>query len=514
MPRSINRLRRWLIGSAVLLSSVVAGMYFLARSRQRNVLNEVPGKMGYGVKQTARGFQFSKSERGRTLFTVQARDVKEFEVNGRAELHEVNIVLYGRDASRFDQISGNDFLYDPKSGDITAKGEVQIDLEANPAGATSPDQAAPKELKNAIHLKTTDLVFNKNSGNAFTNAKVEFRGIQASGWAVGIEYAGHSNTLTLSSQVHLLLTGATPSVIDAAHAAVTGQPRQILFDRPVLQRGDASALSDQATLFLGPDNSVERLIATGNVRGTMHVAVRRHTTQKVNAAGLVGAGGSAARQNKSVEGDQSSEMHARSDQADLYFTSAHSELRTAILTGNVQVDRIGLQNMEGNAGRVTLDYSGKNLLQKVHAAESVRLAQHAGTNPKPAANGGTGAHDFELTSPIVDFYVVDGRFLDYADTSGNAKITILPARDSGPVSSTANLASQQFTALLTRRSSTHQPTNPTASAPAEPWTQLLFPGVASIPSSNRETSPTPTVSRPTKEPRLGPTMRATHRLTN
>jgi len=437
MPRSIHRLRRWLVWSAVLLSSVVAGMYFLARSRQRNVLNEVPGKMGYGVKQTASGFQFSKSERGRTLFTVRARDVKEFELNGRAELHQVNIILYGRDASRFDQISGNDFLYDPKSGDITAKGEVQIDLEANPAGVTSPDQAAPKEIKNAIHLKTTDLVFNKDSGNAFTNARVDFRGIQASGSAVGIQYAGHSNTLTLSSQVHLLLTGASPSVIDATHAAVTGQPRQILFDRPVLHRGDASALADQATLFLGPDNSVERLIATGNVRGTMHVA-KRHTTEKVNAAGLVGAGGSATRQNKSVEQDQSSEMRARSDHADLYFSSAHNELRTAILTGNVQVDRIGLQNMEGNAGRVILDYSGKNLLQKVHAAESVRLAQHAGPNPKASANGGTGAHDFELTSPIVDFYVVGGRFLDYADTSGNAKITILPAGDSGTVSSTGN----------------------------------------------------------------------------
>jgi lipopolysaccharide export system protein LptA len=437
MPRSLYRLRRWLVWSAVLLSSVVAGTYFLARSRQRNVLNEVPGKMGYGVKQTASGFQFSKSERGRTLFTVQAKDVKEFELNGRAELHQVNIILYGRDASRFDQISGNDFLYDPKSGDITAKGEVQIDLEANPAGATSPDQAAPKELKNAIHLKTTDLVFNKNSGNAFTNARVDFHGLQASGWAVGIQYAGHTNNLTLSSQVHLLLIGAPPSVIDAAHAVVTGQPRQILFDRPVLHRGEVSALSEQATLFLGPDNSVERLIATGNVRGTMQVAAKRRTPEKGNTAGLVG--GSAARQNKSPEPDQSSEMHARSDHADLYFTSAHNELRTAVLTGNVQVDRIGLQDMEGNAGRVILDYSGRNLLQKVHAAEGVRLAQHAGTNPKPSANGGTGAHDFELTSPIVDFYVVDGRFLDYADTSGNAKITILPAGESDTVSSAGNL---------------------------------------------------------------------------
>src|ERR1700704_310296 len=38
-------------------------------------------------------------------------------------------------------------------------------------------------------------------------------------------------------------------------------------------------------------------------------------------------------------------------------------------------------------------------------------------------------------------------------------------------------ACQQFTALLTRRSSTHLSISPTASVPARPWTQLLFLGV-------------------------------------
>ena len=77
-------------------------------------------------------FRFSKSDGKRTLFTVQASDVKEFKLNGNAELHNVSIVLYGRDSSRFDQIYGDDFAYNQKTGDVTAKGEVQIDLVANP----------------------------------------------------------------------------------------------------------------------------------------------------------------------------------------------------------------------------------------------------------------------------------------------------------------------------------------------------------------------------------------------
>src|ERR1700680_2431837 len=174
MPLPIYRLRRWLVVIAVLFSSVVAGMYFYARARQRDVLKEIPNRLGFDIKQTAAGFQFSKSDGKRTLFTIQATDLKQFKLNGSAELHNVSIILYGRDSSRFDQIYGDNFTYDKQSGNITARGEVQIDLEANPAGLTGPDQGTPKELKNPIHLKTRDLVFNQASGDASTDARVDF----------------------------------------------------------------------------------------------------------------------------------------------------------------------------------------------------------------------------------------------------------------------------------------------------------------------------------------------------
>src|SRR3984957_2204205 len=159
MPLRIYRLRRLLGVTAILLTMVVAGMYFYARYRAINMLKGIPGKLGYEVKQTANGFQFSKSDGKRTLFTIEASDLKEFKLNGRAELHNVSIVLYGRDSSRFDQIYGAEVSYDPKSGDVTAKGEVQIDLVANPAGLASPDQSTPKELKNPSHFKNPGVVF-------------------------------------------------------------------------------------------------------------------------------------------------------------------------------------------------------------------------------------------------------------------------------------------------------------------------------------------------------------------
>src|SRR5258708_2447893 len=133
-PLPLYRLRRWLAATAIIFSLVVAGMYFYARMRQGSVLKQVPTKIGYDIKQTATGFQCSESGGGRTVFTVRVRELTEFKRNGRAELYHVSMLLYGRNSSRFDQIYGDDFTYDQKSGDIVPVGEVKMDLQANGSG--------------------------------------------------------------------------------------------------------------------------------------------------------------------------------------------------------------------------------------------------------------------------------------------------------------------------------------------------------------------------------------------
>src|SRR5256884_9993890 len=152
MPLQISHLRRWFGLGAIGMVLLVAGMYLYARHKVRNALKEVPEKIGVEVQQTAQGFTISRSEQGHTLFKVQASKAIQFKQGGRAELRDVAITLYGRDSTRFDQIYGADFEYDPRSGDVMGKGEVQMDLEANPGGWTHPDQAPPKELKNPVHL--------------------------------------------------------------------------------------------------------------------------------------------------------------------------------------------------------------------------------------------------------------------------------------------------------------------------------------------------------------------------
>src|SRR5438105_2746052 len=190
----------------------------------------MPARLGAEIQSSTQGFTLSKSQNGRTIFTIHAAKAVEYKNGGHAELHDVNIVVYGKDSNRFDQIYGSDFEYDPKSGDVTAHGEVHIDLEGNAEGPMRPDQAPPQELKNLIHVRTSGLVFNQQTGIARTPEKIDFRLPQASGTAVGATYNSKEEVLELKSQVALETEGANPAKFTASQAHITREPRQAVLD--------------------------------------------------------------------------------------------------------------------------------------------------------------------------------------------------------------------------------------------------------------------------------------------
>jgi len=401
MPLPVSRFRRWFAAGAILVAVMVAGMYLYARWRVRNALHDIPKKIGVEISQTAEGFSISKSEEGRTLFTVSASKAVQFKKGGRAELHDVKIVIYGKDASRFDRVTGADFEYDPASGDVTAKGAVAIDLEANPEGLHAPDQSAPGETKHPIHIEASGMVFNRNTGNASVNGRVMFQTPQASGSAVGIQYVAKDGTLSLLSDISLDVASPQQGHLIAEHAEITKQPRQVILIRPRMSREQQQLRSERATFFLRPDNTVDRVLAEGNVQTELHGA---------------------------------SDASSRADRADLMLSGPRNLLHTAILSGNVQMLAQGAQPAEASAGRVTLRFAGQQLLQTVHAEGGVRLAQQKGSSAAgmvvasatlPASKiSAADTQDLELTAPTMDFTLKKGRQLELAETGGPPQIVI------------------------------------------------------------------------------------------
>ena len=333
MGLPVSRLRQWFALGAILMIATVAGMYFYARWRVRTVVHDIPAKIGLDIQQTAEGFSISKSVEGRTLFTVSASKAVQFKGGGHAELHNVKIVVYGKDSSRFDRITGEDFEYDPASGDVSAKGTVLIDLEANPEGMRHSDQTPPEQTSEPIHLETNGLVFNKNTGDASATGKVVFQTPQASGSAMGIEYVAKTESLKLVSAVEVKVSRPQAVRLSADHGQISKAPRQIALTGVRLTREGQRLQSDQATFFLRDDNTVDRVLAEGNVRSEFH--------------------GQASSNSKT----SNSEAQARSDRAELFLAGVRNQLTTAVLSGNVQLSSQGPQIAEASAGRVTLHFA-------------------------------------------------------------------------------------------------------------------------------------------------------------
>jgi lipopolysaccharide export system protein LptA len=136
MFQSVAHVRKWLVGFAVALLALVTVSYFIAKARVKPQLHSLPKQLGIDIQQTSEGFTLSKSEGGRTIFTIRASNAVQFKKGGHADLKNVHIVVYGKAHDRFDQIYGKEFTYDPESGDINAMGEVNIDLQGYAEGPT------------------------------------------------------------------------------------------------------------------------------------------------------------------------------------------------------------------------------------------------------------------------------------------------------------------------------------------------------------------------------------------
>jgi lipopolysaccharide export system protein LptA len=488
MSVRVSRLRVWFALGAVLMVATVAGMYFYAQYSLRKMVLAVPAKLGVEIQQTAEGFSISKSTDGRTQFTVSASKAVQFKEGGRSDLHNVKIVIYGKDASRFDRITGDEFEYDPGSGNVKGKGRVLIDLQTNPEGIRHPDQSPPAQIKTPLHLETDDLVFNKNTGDASATGKVIFQTPQASGSAVGMQYVAKTGTMNLLSAVELTVNRAQPVHLEANHGVITKQPHQVFLTTVHMTRERQEAWSEQATFFLREDNTVERVLAEGNVK----TEVRGQAASKSKTSGLKTASmttsnlGTSSLETPSLGtpsvgtsgANGTSVTRERSDRAELFLTGTRNLLTMAILTGNVQMhsEKIEDEGAQGQgsetkasepadaaAGRVTLYFSGEQVLRTIHAEEGVRLTQKnsrsgslmatsaarpTATTPSRVKGGSAGqeqGEDIEMTAPVMDFLVKDGRLLENAETSGPPQIVITQPGSNQKTVVTAGKFTAKFT---------------------------------------------------------------------
>ncbi len=419
MPLTPQRLRRLFALGAVI--AVLAAAFFYLRGIVNNrpvdikLLKNIPANMD----KTGKGFTFSQSAGQKTLFTIHAAGFQQYKDGGKAELSDVSIVVYGREENRSDQIYGSKFSYDPVSGDVTAEGEVHIDLDATTPAGTIPSQdserqptpiptqnagASAGESKTLIHLKTSGLTFNQKSGIARTNEKIEFRVPEASGAAVGATYDSHNGVLALKSGVRIVTSDKNKATITGESASISKDPRQVVLRQARVEQPAHTLSTDKLTVIMGENNNVDRLIGSGNVHAT-------------------------------AQGPKGFDITA--PQGELLM-AGQNQMRSGSLSGGVNYESRGDSPSHGKAGRLLLSFGPKGRVSKVRTEDSVEMTE------------GPEGKTQKVSAKTLDLFLVDGKRLEKAVTSeGPAQVSMERAAadkaGSGKITSTT-VAAGKFVA--------------------------------------------------------------------
>ena len=405
MFQNIAQVRKWLVGTAIGLLVIVTVSYYIAKLKVKPTLHTVPQKLGIDIQQTSEGFTLSKSEGGRTIYTIRASNAVQFKKGGHADLKNVHIVVYGKAHDRFDQIYGNEFTYDPESGDINGIGEVHIDLQGYAEGPTKPDQAPPDELKNPVHIVTSSLKFNQKTGQASTDEEVQFRTLQASGTAKGAFYDSNTNQLQLKSDVHVITTGDNAADITGNSGYIQKDPREAVLLNAAIYQTDRTLTADKLTMLFEPDNTIQHAEAEGNV----NIEVRGPTI--VDITGPHG---------------------------DLNMGPQNAVVQ-AIVSGGAKYNTRGDNLSHGSADTFILDFEADNQPKFFHMVKNARMRQE----PQPGKPGSPG-QPMEIIADRLDFVLENGNELKTGDTAGKAQITIFPAPAQTKSAKTAPKPGQDF----------------------------------------------------------------------
>jgi lipopolysaccharide export system protein LptA len=291
MRLTIERLRTMVLLAGILL--VVALGIFLAIGRWRSPFNrrDLPKKLGIDIQQEANGFTHAEFRSGRAMFKITASKVEQLK-DDRFRLHIVKIEMYGIENAGTDRIEGNEFEYDQKTGIAEAAGPVEITLTRPGKGANDPSGTAPAAQANSdkpknaidemhshsseIHVRTSGLSFDQNSGVASTSQRVDFDVTQGSGSAVGASYDSQNGRLVLNREVVLnTMRGAEPVVLHAQHGAFEQGDQLCRLNSAVATYHDGEARAEFATIRFREDGSAEQLdaskglVLTSAARGTL-----------------------------------------------------------------------------------------------------------------------------------------------------------------------------------------------------------------------------------------------------
>ena len=285
--REAARYARWSAMTAGLIVLAVAGVYVYRAAQRARARRDMPAAVPSSVERQSAEFTYKSVDRGRTLFVLRASQATQYKDHDRALLENVWITIYGRDGQQNDNIHTGECSFDPQSGGARCEGAVQIDIggpksaasgAANSSGGQSSrgsagqsgDRAGTQAGHPTLQLVTSDLSFNRDTGDASTAAPVHFTFPGGSGSGVGVNYSTHDATVRVERAIQFQLaasdkTGGQPVEARGSSLEIRRNERMAVLDGPVnVKQGERNLTAEKISVQFDSANRVQQVLAQGD----------------------------------------------------------------------------------------------------------------------------------------------------------------------------------------------------------------------------------------------------------
>ena len=335
------RYARWAAMTAGAITVVVAGVYAERALREYLARRHGPPPVPVAVQQETADVSYSFSNQDGTTFTIRASHATQFKEGDRALLEDVWVTIYGKKGDRNDNIHTHECSYAPSAGNIQCTGDVEIDIQG--AAASPGKEAAP------VHVTTSNISFNKQTGLASTPEPVNLTFAGGRGTGTGLSFDSQKSLLRMERGISFEMTasdktGGLPVSASAAVLEFQRDERTILLRGPVqLRQGDRQLTAGRVAIGLDPQYHAQNVTAEENpvVSGTEKSAgfaiSAQQFTGALDASGTVqqiAAIGGVNGTRKTAAGDD----HFSAGRVDFAMVPGHNLLKQMTASGSVAAD--------------------------------------------------------------------------------------------------------------------------------------------------------------------------------
>jgi lipopolysaccharide export system protein LptA len=449
--REAARYARWSAVAAGAIALLVIGIYAeraISAARRRHA---TPTIVPTTVQQETQTFSYKRVEKDRTIFTIRASRTTQYKEGTPALLEDVWITVYGREGNRNDNIHTRECSYDQKSGGVQCKGELTIDIQdaVTPSSATrANDTRANATPPKPMQVKTSNLTFDGQTGEASTPAPVDFSFPQGHGRGVGVIYSTQTAAIHVEHAVEFEMTPTDhtdelPIKVTGSSLEVRRDNRTVTLTGPaIVRQGDRELSADKIIIELDEEFHARHAIAEGHpaIRGSRDNG--SFTVAADRFEGYLGPEGWVERvvADGKVIGTRKSPAGTdtfASGHVEFALEPQHDILREMTATGGVaaQSQRGGVSQVLNTAAlRVKFAPGGQPDQQRIDSAETLAPATIESKN---------GAETTELRAPKFSTqFAPDGR-LDRLFGSGGVEVRS-QSGNSPPQVSTAQTLNATF----------------------------------------------------------------------